>query len=97
MKNDVVNESEGTYYVMCNATGFKLSGKETLISPEPDWYGKAGFTAGPNYIMWEVTRDVIRMKSYYISGMTPFELYDGGPLSRVEYDTLEIPNRNLRG
>ena len=97
MKNDQVNEDEGTYYVMCNATGFKLSGKETLITPTPHWYAHAGFTAGPNYIMWEVTRDVITMKSYYISGMTPFELYDGGPLTRVEYDSVEIPNRNLRG
>ena len=97
MKNGVVDEANGTYYVMSNATGYKLSGKESPISPTPIWYAHAGYPAGPNYIMWEVTRDVIRMTSYYIDGMIPYELYNGGPLSKVAYDTVEIPNRNLRG
>ena len=97
MKNEVVDEAEGTYYVMSNATGYKLSGKESPISPTPIWYAHAGYPAGPNYIMWEATEDVIRMTSYYIDGMIPYDLYNGGPLSKVVYDTVEIPNRNLRG
>ncbi len=97
MKNEQVDEAKGTYYVMSNATGFKLSGKEKPITPEPEWYGKVGYPAGPNYIMWEVTREKITMKSYYIDGMLPYDLYNGGPLTKKVFDTLEIPNRNLRG
>ncbi|WP_304576816.1 purple acid phosphatase family protein [Romboutsia ilealis] len=97
MLGEEINEERGVYYIMSNATGFKLSGKEAPLTPTPNWYAKAGYPGGPNYIMWEVTEERIQMTSYYIEGMLPYELYNGGPLTKQVYDTIEIPQRNLRG
>ena len=77
-----VNQEQGTYWVMCNATGSKLkSNKDLEKDPTPWWYGwakyneQSGLWANnphpyhPNYIMWDISYDSITLKSYTVHGI----------------------------
>lgn len=72
----------GTHYVMCQATGYKLSGKEkaiklpqSLLGTEHDngngnpwWYKFQIDPPQPNYIMVDVGYNDIKLDMYYVQG-----------------------------
>ena len=70
--NDTIDNENGTYYVMCQATGIKLMGK---TSPAPDslapWRAKWDVVGNPMYIMWDITYDKIVMRPYSIANILP--------------------------
>lgn len=95
MKADEVDQETGIPYVMCQATGYKLSGKETAIEPPPNWYAFQVSPGQPSYIEWEITWEKIIMKSYRIDGIMPIELCTGNT-SRYLFDSHEFLHRDLR-
>lgn len=64
-----LDEINGVYYVMCQATGIKLSGREKAINPWPWWYEYQTNPTQPSYIMWDISYDKIEMKTYQINGI----------------------------
>ena len=70
--NDTIDNENGTYYVMCQATGIKLMGK---TSPAPDslapWRARWDVVGNPMYIMWDITYDKIVMRPYSIANILP--------------------------
>ena len=110
----IVNEAEGIYYVLCQATGYKLSGKDKP-KPETPWIPSNEDTNGglapknpcwtpdqPSYIVWDISYDSIKMKSYMLKGLinkdpqflgTPQQY---NPIDTVEdflYDTFTITHK----
>lgn len=85
-----VQSDTGFYCVMPNATGYKLSGK---TSPDPnnhEYMEVYDDTKVPNYIMWDITYDNIKMHSYKIHDLVPFEDHEGHTPYIKEFDTLTI-------
>ena len=70
--NDTINNTNGTYYVMCQATGYKLMGK---VQPAPEgqapWRAKWEAVSNPMFIMWDITYDSITMRPYTIANILP--------------------------
>ena len=95
MKADEVNQESGVPYVMCQATGYKLSGREKPIEPAPNWYAFQVSPGQPSYIEWEITWDKIIMKSYRVDGIMPIEFCTGNT-SRYLFDSHEFLHRDLR-
>ena len=102
-----INKSEdlrnGTHYVMCQSTGYKLSGKEKAITlPDnlgggrPWWYQHQENPSQPSYCMVDISYDSINIKSYMVQNtMTTDELKnitvnDYGDQTRYEFDSLII-------
>ena len=102
-----INKSEdlrnGTHYVMCQSTGYKLSGKEKAITlPDnlgggrPWWYQHQENPSQPSYCMVDISYDSINIKSYMVQNtMTTDELKnitvnDYGEQTRYEFDSLII-------
>lgn len=85
---DVLDPVNGVYYVMCQATGCKLSGKTNPTpSDKAKWrafYDKPG---DPCYIMWEVTYDKIVMKPYRVANIMPLENNIGKEPYKIPFDT----------
>ncbi len=76
MLNNEVNKLNGVYHVMCQATGYKLSGKEKPNPAGQPYYGlksdgsfSVGVPGNPTYILWEITKDYIEFKCYMITGI----------------------------
>lgn len=88
MYQEQIDEQNGVYYVMSQATGYKLSGKEKPTNPWPLWYAHQESPGQPSYIMWEVSYDKIVMKSYRLDNVKPTEL--NGIPQRSLFDTVEI-------
>ena len=69
---DTIDNENGTYYVMCQATGIKLMGK---TNPTEDklatWRAKWDAVSNPMYIMWDITYDNITMRPYTIANILP--------------------------
>lgn len=66
-----VNNREGTYWIMCQATGFKLkSNKDLEKDPIPWWYGWQGsHPYMPTYMMWDFGYNEIRIVAKGIEGI----------------------------
>ncbi|MGL5719139.1 metallophosphoesterase [Cetobacterium sp.] len=77
----IVNEAEGAYYILCQASGYKLEGKDKP-KPNTPWIPTNEDTVGgtepknpcwtpdqPCYIEWEIGYDQIKMKSYMLKGL----------------------------
>lgn len=77
----IVNETEGIYYILGQASGFKLEGKDKP-KPNTPWIPANEDTNGglepknpcwtpdqPSYIVWEIGYDQIKMKSYMLKGL----------------------------
>lgn len=69
---DTIDNENGTYYVMCQATGYKLMGK-TLPTEDSlaTWRAKWSAPGNPMYIMWDITYDSITMRPYTIANILP--------------------------
>ena len=80
-----VNPEQGTYWVMCQATGSKLkSNKDMEKSPTPWYYGwckyseETGYSNHPHpykpsYLMWDIGYDSISVKAYALNGIVEFD------------------------
>lgn len=89
---DTIDNVNGCYYVMSQATGYKLMGKTT---PTPDasatWRAKWSAPGNPMYIMWDVTYDNITMRPYTIANILPETDNDFNEPQLIPYDdTLVI-------
>lgn len=76
------DKANGTYYLMCEATGYKLTGKEGPITlpvdlqgtkhansaNQPWWYEKGLITSQPCYCMLDIGWDKISFKAYTVDG-----------------------------
>lgn len=84
----------GPYYLMSQATGYKLSGKEGGQMPWPDWYAHQEHPTDPSYVMWKVNHNTLEMKAYRLQGIhTPLEegvAPEELDISRVQFDTYTI-------
>ena len=76
MLNNQVDKLNGYYNVMCQATGYKLSGKEKPDPAGKPYYGlkpdgsyAVGVPGAPTYIMWKITKDFIQFKAYIIKNI----------------------------
>lgn len=86
----------GTYYVMCQATGFKTAGKqaEDQVAPYRARFDKLAF---PCYILWEISYDKIKMFPYRLLNIIPLIDNVDKEVDRLPYDEgFEILNRALR-
>jgi hypothetical protein len=99
--NHNADENNGVTYIMCQATGYKNSGKEGLQNPIPWWYGYQGsHPAQPSFITLDITPDAITSKAYRIDGILGKDLNgitivkDYGQQEIVEFDSIVIPYRN---
>lgn len=95
--------ANGTHYVMCQATGYKLSGKEKAITlPDslgggrPWWYGHQENPSQPSYCMIEISYDSINLKSYMVQNVMVTDenknitVNDYGTQTRYQFDSLII-------
>lgn len=90
---DVVDYDTGVYYVMSQATGFKLSGKQKPVDGSP-WFGYIDRNGDPCYIKWEVSWDEIRMYPYRLTQIVPLLDNKDKPVVAIPFDEgLVIPNR----
>lgn len=76
MLHDKVDKLNGYYNVMCQATGYKLSGKEKPDPAGKPYYGlkpdgsfAVGVPGSPTYILWRITKDYIAFEAYQINGI----------------------------
>ena len=81
--NKTENLKNGTHYIMCQATGYKLSGKEKTIklptnlqgtehdngNGNPWWYKYQINPTQPSYIMIDVGYNDIKLNMYYIQNI----------------------------
>ena len=85
------NESPtGFYCVMPNATGYKLAGKTKPADNNYEYMEVYDDTKIPNYIMWDITYENIKMHSYKVHDLVPFEDHIGHTPYIREFDTLTI-------
>ena len=110
MLNEEINKLNGVYHIMCQATGYKLSGKEKPNPEGEPWYGlkpdgsyAVGVPGNPSYILWEITKDYIEFKAYMIQGIiqkdsTTKEVTYGNPseYKKELIDTFKIYHRSVR-
>lgn len=87
-KENTIDKERGVYYVMCQATGIKVSGK-TVPTPQEEatwraYYDKPG---DPCYIMWDVTWDTITMNPYRVVNINPPEENINKIPDKIEFDT----------
>lgn len=85
-----VQSSTGFYTVMPNATGYKLAGKAKPHANNHEYMEVYDDTKIPNYIMWDITYESIKMHSYKIHDLVPFEDHIGHTPYIREFDTLTI-------
>lgn len=65
--NHTADYTNGTYYLMNNAAGYKNTGKEGIQQPSPWWYGYTGtHPSQPTYITLEISWNTIKAKAYQI-------------------------------
>lgn len=81
------NKAEGTVYILNQATGFKLSGKEKPItlpanlrdtihdngSGQPWWIAYQSLPTNPVYVDLEIGYDAITMKAYTVNGIVEYD------------------------
>lgn len=89
---------KGVYYVMCNATGYKLISNKDIA--KPDWYYSQGhgfqFTDSkeqwPQYMVWTITPEKIIGKAYKLMNVkAPNSNDNGGVIYKSLFDSFEIP------
>lgn len=95
MYKDEVNYHLGVNYIMSQATGYKLVGKQTPQYPTPEYSAIGELPGQPSYIMYEITKEKISVKSYRIDNIKPTEL-DNGELAKFMFDSVEIPHVDRR-
>ena len=70
-KDRYMSVEDGTVYCMCQATGYKLAGKEGQMNGAW-WYGwKGPHPSAPSYNMLDITWDRIDLEAYRIDGIVP--------------------------
>lgn len=67
---DVIDEQNGVYYVMSQATGFKIKGKQ-VPTEGAIWPAVIDRQGDPCYIMWNITYDKIEMYPYRLVNILP--------------------------
>ncbi|MGL5649242.1 MAG: metallophosphoesterase [Clostridium sp.] len=84
---DVIDNENGCYYVMCQATGYKLMGK-TAPAADNDAPFRATWSApgNPMYIMWDITHESIAMRPYTIANILPETDNDFNEPELIPYD-----------
>lgn len=83
---DVIDPVNGVVYVMSQATGYKISGKQT---PTPDaiWPAFIDRQGDPCYIKWEITYDTINMYPYRLTNILPLIDNVGKDVVAIPFDT----------
>ena len=92
---DTLDPENGVYYVMCQATGFKNSGK-TVPTPDDQAIWRAHYTkpGDPCYILWDITWDTITMHPYRVANIHPPEANLNTIPYKIPFDTeLVITNK----
>ena len=85
--NDTINNENGTYYVMCQATGYKLMGKTNPAAEgKAPWREKWEAVGNPMYIMWDITYDSITMRPYTIANILPETSNDFNEPELIRYN-----------
>lgn len=96
-----LDSQKGVYYLMSNATGFKLISNKDIA--KPDWYYSEGhgfqFTdtkqLWPQYTVWTVTPEKIIGKSYKLVNIkSPNSNDNQGRIYKSCFDEFEIPYLN---
>lgn len=95
----IIDRVNGIYYVLAQASGYKLSGKDKP-KPNTPWIPENEDTLGgaepknpcwtpdqPCYIDWEISKDTIKMKSYMLKGLINRDPQFAG--TEKEYNPLE--------
>lgn len=81
--------NNGTTYLMCQATGYKNKGKETIQNPTPWWYGWIGsHPSQPSYITLDIAWDKITINTWLINGILSKDR--NGNTIVADYGTQEI-------
>lgn len=83
---DVIDLVNGVVYVMTQATGFKISGKQ-VPTPGAIWPAFIDRQGHPCYIMWEISYDAINMHSYRLMNILPLIDNVGKEVESIEFDT----------
>lgn len=103
-----LNEKNGVYWIMCQATGFKLqSNKDLEKTPTPWWYGYTGeHPYNPSFLMWDIGYNDIKFKCIGVTGVMVYDeklksyvLNDKismDQLGQKIYDSGTIKHRSLR-
>lgn len=98
-KTVVVKKTEsdphGVVYVMCPATGYKTMGKAKQDTPDKnnvaEWQLVYKVIGDPGYIMWDVTYNQIKMRSYRLTGIHPLEESEGLTVNKVPIEEGHDP------
>ena len=88
-ETNYVNYKNGTYWIMCQATGFKLkSNKDLEKNPIPWWYGWQGAHPYlPTYITWDFGYNEIHIVAKGINGIVQQD--------QVSKDMINNPNCSM--
>lgn len=95
-KVDVLDPLNGVYYLMMQATGYKLSGK-TIPTANAPWRALYEKPGDPCYGTFEITWDKISYKAYRLTNITPLIDNVNKDVVPIEFDSLEILPKNNRG
>lgn len=93
---DVIDNNNGVYYLMLQATGFKLSGK-TLPTENAIWRAVYEKPGDPCYATIEITWDKIIYKAYRLTNIIPLIDNVGKAVVPIEFDSLTILPKLNRG
>ncbi|AEO93611.1 gp352 [Bacillus phage G] len=93
---DVVDETNGVYYLMLQAAGYKLSGK-TIPTPNAPWRALYDRPGDPMYATFEISYDKIEYKAYRLTNIMPLIDNVGKEVVPILFDTLTILPKANRG
>ena len=93
------DKANGTYYVLAQASGFKLEGKEKPITlpdnlqgtihdngkKQPWWIVEQGLPSQPCYIMVNISESAINLEMYYIQNVLETDV--NGNIKVHDYDS----------
>lgn len=91
---DTLDGTNGVYYLMMQATGFKLAGKTTPTpASQATWRALYERPGDPCFGTITFTRDRIEYKAYRLAGITPLEDNVNNEPQLFQFDTLTITPR----
>lgn len=91
-KKDVIDTTNGVYYLMMQATGFKLSGKTAPATTAP-WRALYEKPGDPCYGTFNITWDKIEYKAYRLTNIMPLIDNVGKEVVPIQFDSLTITPR----
>ena len=89
---DVVDEASGVHYIMSQATGSKLAGKQKPVEGSP-WFAHILRGGDPCYIKFDVTWDEIKLTPTRLTQIMPLIDNKNKPVIPIPFDEFTIPNR----